>query len=448
MIQQFTNTLSDVSPTMLLVLAGLVVLAGVLFLWARARHVQRLRAEVLGEVPLAGGVREALAKALNANTAELTTIGAVTFADIAWQYSLADPHIWDHFTGPAADHMADVIQNLDVLHATLGDHAQQIFFQVAESLKHIEATQLFNELAERIPLLETAGNATAVAASAAGQSVVDTLWQAGATVEAKGQAAATMAAAAGDSSLLHHIPLITIGFATYRAWRRSQQGAELKRNVEFAAIEVATRAGGALVGGQIGGIVGTAIVPGIGTIIGGVAGAIAGTLAGMRVGEDVKKRHVRQARQQFDELLEDLGRDYLEDPVRYKALSSVFMEHERDYIESLKETRGRLRRYAMPWRVAWPDQKLILLQETVRLAEDRLGNVRQGTIEALDRLDFMRLRGSNHELGVILWSNPALREQISPDMSLVSKLEETQTHLSREVHQLASGQAKTQGAVA
>jgi hypothetical protein len=90
-------------------------------------------------------------------------------------------------------------------------------------------------------------------------------------------------------------------------------------------------------------------------------------------------------------------------------------------------------------RIIWPDQKLILLEETVRLAEDRVGNIRQGTIEALERLDFMQVRGQNHELGVILWSNPALREQVKPDATLVTRLEEIQNRLARELMHLSEG---------
>ncbi len=437
---------------MLLFAVGIAaVLALFMFTRARARHIRRLRAEVLGEVPVSGGLRAALAKVFNVDTAELTTVGAVTFADLAWQYSLADPQIWDHFQGPAADHIVNAIQNMDVLRSALGVHAQNFLPQMMESLKHIEATQLFQELAEKVPMLEAAGNATAVAAAASTHAAVDALASAGsASLEAKGQVVGTITTAAGDGSLLHHIPLITIGFATYRAWRRAQQGAELKRNVEFAAIEVGTRAGGALVGGQLGGVIGTAVVPGVGTILGGVVGAIGGTIAGMRLGEDIKKRHVRQARQQFDDLLAQLGREYLEDPIRYQQLSNVFVEHEREYMQSLKETRRRLRRYASPLRVLWPDQKLILLQETVRLAENRIGSVRQGTVEALERLDFMQVRGQNHELGVILWSNPALREQVKPDSGLVVRLEETQLRLARELaqHRDSDGPARTEGAPA
>jgi len=435
----FINALAENTSDVLIVAAVLATVVGLaLFMRARARHVRRLRAEVLGEVPITGGMREIIARAFNVTSAELATVGAVTFADLAWQYSLAAPSIWDHFHGPAANHIADAIHNLEVLRDALGAQASQVFAQVVESLKHIEATQVFHELAERLPILESAGTSSALALSAASHSAVDTLAGAGAVLESKAGVAASAASTIGDGGLLYHIPLITMGFATYRAWKRGQQGTALLRNMEFAAIEVTSRAGGALIGGQMGGVIGTAIAPGIGTIVGGVAGAIAGTFAGMKVGEDLKQRHVRQARRAFDQALSRLGQAYLEDPARYQQLVDVFVQHERAYQQSLRETRRRLHRHATPWRVAWPDQKLILLQETVRLAEDRLGAVRQGTIEALDRLDFMRLRGQNHELGVVVWSNPALREQLAPDPALVESLQAAHDRLTYEVAQFGA----------
>jgi hypothetical protein len=419
-------------------IGGVLVL--ILFLRARARRVRRLQGEIRREVPLTDRMKEALATVFNVQSAELTTVGAVTFADIALQYSMADPTIWDHFDGPAADHIADAIQNLDVLRASLGDQAGAFFHNVVDSLNNIEALSVFNDLAERLPLLESAGTGTAVAAEASGHSLVDSLAQAGsAGVEGKVSGVLSTAEAAqtvGDGGLLMHLPLVTIGFATYRAWRRSQKGTELPRNLEFASIEVATRAGGGLIGGQIGGVIGTAIVPGIGTIIGGVTGAIAGTVGGMFLGEDIKKRHVKKAREMFDATLVQLGDMYLKDPVRFKRLTSVFVENEREYTENLQAMRRRLNQHAIPFRVIWPDQKLVLLQETVHLAENRLSTIKQGTIDAVDRLNYMRETDQNHELGVILWSNAALRDQLAPDPELVQSLELTHERLRRELVQL------------
>ncbi len=429
-IQSLADNMADVLTTAA-VIGGLVLL--ILYLRARQRRVARLRAEVHGAVAQPPRLREVLGRVANLTTAEMAAVGTVTFVDIAWQYSLADPQIWDHFSGPAADHIIDAIQNLDVLRASLGERSQAAANQLLESLKATEAAQVFHDLVEKLPLVESAAASTAVAVEASGHSMVDSLSAASAAVEGKAHAAAGAVGATAGGGLIQHLPLVTIGFATYRAWRRSQRGTGLGRNIEFTAIEVATRAGGGLIGSQLGGAAGTAIAPGIGTLLGGVAGAVAGTIGGVLLGEDIKKRHLRQAQRAFEESLEQLGRTYLEEPAAFQRLTGVFVQHERAYVESLRQTRRRLLAYAMPWRIAWPDQKLILLQETVRLAEDRLSSVRQGTIDAIDRLDYMRVRGQNRELGAILWSNPALRDQVDPDPALVQTLDQQQARLRREI---------------
>lgn len=448
MFDRFVNSLAENGAAVLIWGGGLaVIILLVLYIRARQRHVRNLRNQVLSAVPLTDQLKQALGQIFNVNTAELTTVGAVTFADIAWQYSMADPTIWDHFQGPAADHIADAIQNLDVLRDSLGAQSAQFFHNIIEGLKHVEALHVFNDLAEKLPILETAGTSTAIAVEASSHSLVDSFKSAGMTLaQNQGDAMTGAAAQSATDGILQHLPLVTIGFATYRAWRRSQKGTHIKRNLEFASIEVATRAGGGIIGGQIGGIVGTAIAPGLGTIIGGVAGAIAGTLGGMLLGEDIKKRHVKKAKETFDVGLDTLGRLYLEDPVRYKQLTGVFIENEREYTNNLRATRQRLLSYSMPWRLVWPDQKLILLQETVHLAEDRLGSIKQGTIDAIDRLNYMRETEQNHELGVLLWSNPALRDQLHPDGELVLTLETAQDKLRHELVQLQGQDA--QGAAA
>src|SRR5688572_15766179 len=148
MFNEFVNALAQNSAVVLTWLGGLgVIVLAILFIRARARHIKRLRAQFGREIPLSEALKQALGEVFNVHSAELTTVGAVTFADIAWQYSMADPSIWDHFDGPAADHMADAIQNLDVLRASLGTQSGMFFQNVIESLKHVEALHVFNDLA-------------------------------------------------------------------------------------------------------------------------------------------------------------------------------------------------------------------------------------------------------------------------------------------------------------
>jgi hypothetical protein len=441
MFEHFVNTLAENAANVLTwsVVAGLTILL-ILFLRARSRHVRRLRTQLNGAVPIPGQVREALGKVLNVNTAEFTTIGAVTFVDVAWHYSMADPQIWDHFQGPAADHMIDVIQNLDVLSSSLGDQASHTMENVLGYFRGLEATQVFHDVIDRLAAAGGAADGASMVLDAPAHSVVESLSKASkvttAGVEAK-------VSAVGDGGLLLHIPMITIGFASYRAWRRAQKGAGLGRNLEFAAIEVATRASGGLVGGQLGGAIGTAVVPGVGTLVGGIAGAVAGAIGGALLGEEFKQRHVKQAQEKLNIALDDLGVTYLQHPGHFRDLTRIFTEQERSYENNLRAMQWRAFRYGLlPWRTVWPDQKLVLLDETVKMAQERLTTIKNGTLEALDQLTYMRDRKQYRQMGVILWSDPALRQQLDCDPLLISPIECAHDKLQHEVTQIG---ARAQG---
>lgn len=432
MFSTFVDALMENMADILTLAVIIAALAGGVLFWrARRRHIERLRTRLRGTVPISQTMQETLGKVFNLDTAEMTTIGAVTFVDIAWHYSMADPQIWDHFNGPAADHIADAIQNLDVLKSSLGDTSLPLLSNLVEYFKHLEATQVFHDVLEKIPALDGLSESHAIVLDAHGDSLVDTLTDAGTAIDVK----ATVAGKA--VGLMTHIPLITIGFASFRAWRRSQRGTGLSRNLEFAAIEVATRAGGGLAGGQLGGVIGTAIVPGVGTIIGGVAGAVAGAIGGALLGEEIKQRHIRKAQESLNTSLEALGKPYLTEPGSFRDLTGVFVEQERQYVKNVLATRRRMRRYALlPWRIVWPNEKLILLRETVGMAENRLAEIKQGTIEAVERLNFMRDTEQYRQMGIILWSDPALCQQVVCDQERVESVASANDRLRQELAQM------------
>ena len=459
-VETFLNRLSEHAADVVfaLVVAG-VAAAVLLFVLARRRHVRRLRQEVLGEAPLPGSLQTALAKAFGSDAAEIAAIGTVTFVDLAWHYTLADPGIWDHFRGLETGYITDALQNLDVLKASLGDKALPILERVGAYLQHLESSQVFSDILDRLAHIGGLGDATAIVLDAHSPTLVDSILAhaPAAGAEAKGElvgsaavqvkADAVSSAALGSkaeafaqestSGLLSHIPLVTMGFAAYRAWRRAQRGAHFPRNLEFAAIEVTTRAGGGLVGGQVGGTLGTVIVPGVGTIIGGVVGAVAGAVGGALLGEGIKRRHVQKAQRALDEALSDLGQPYLDDAATYRRLAQVFIEQERVFTERALETRRRLRRHKLlPWRIIWPDQKLILLQEMADTAEERLAAIKQETIDTLDRLAYLRDAHKHKELGVILWSTPAMRHELGCDREQVQAIEKANDKLRRELTSL------------
>jgi hypothetical protein len=448
------NRLSENAADLVVVLTIVGLIAGaILFVRARGRHVQRLRRAVLGETPLPAPVRQALAKVASSDTAEMAAIGAVTFVDLAWHYTLADPSIWDHFQGVETSHITDALQNLDVLKASLGERALPILNNVAEYLQRLEASQVFGDVLDKLAHIGGVSDAATIVLDAHSPTLLDSILtqaagvdhsavvgsaavqtKVGAVGDALIQSKAEAAAQASSAGLLNHIPLVTLGFAAYRGWRRAQKGARWPRNLEFAAIEVTTRAGGGLVGGQVGGMMGTVIVPGVGTIIGGVVGAVAGAVGGALLGESLKRRHAQSARQKLDTALTDLGQRYLDDSAAYRRLTEVFIEQERVYTDHMLATRRRLGRYRLlPWRALWPDQKLILLQEMADSAADRLATIKQETIDTLDRLAFMRDEGRYRELGVILWSTPAMCQQLDCEPAWVQAIETANARLRQEL---------------
>ncbi len=438
MLDQWIRVLSDNAPTVITaagVIGGIALLA--LYVRARVRHVTRLRDRLNGVVKLPKSMMDALSKVLNVDAVEFTTIGAVTFVDVAWHYSMADPHIWDHFQGPGASHIADAIQNLDVLRSSLGSQAGAILGNVGHYLQLLEATSVYHETLARLAAVGTV--ASAVALDAPASAVIERLSKAGAaTIGIDAKASAALSHVAGDTAgLLVHIPLVTIGFASYRAWKRHQAGAGLPRNLEFAAIEVAARAGGGLAGSQLGGAIGTAVAPGLGTIVGGIAGAVAGAIGGAIVGEEFKQRHVKGAQQKLDTALTELGAYHLRHPGRFRELTEIFSTQEREYEKNLSEMQWRLASYSLlPWRTIWPNEKLVLLQETVKMAEDRLGTIKKGALEAVDQLTYMRDRSQHKEMGAILWSDPALRQQLTVDSRLVTTVEQSTSKLRHEIGHL------------
>jgi hypothetical protein len=440
MIQRFLEMLTQNAPDVLtFALIGGITAVVILYIRARMRHVRRLRQQINGAVPMADSLREALARLLNLDTTEAAVIGTVTFVDVAWHYSMADPHIWDHFQGPAAAHMLDAVQNLEVLRASLGTQANVIAGHILHYFQSLEATQVFHDLSQALTAAEHAGTAASAVLDAPGASLVGALEKVGkAGVEAKIGAAAS----SSDAGLISHVPLVTLGFATYRAWRRGQQGAGMARNLEFAAIEVTTRAGGGLVGSQIGGAVGTAIAPGVGTIIGSIAGAVAGALGGALLGEEIKGRHIKAAKDRYDAALAELGQLYLDHPGRFRELTEVFTKQEQEYRRNLQSLQWRFFLHClMLWRLIWPDQKLILLEETVRMARERLDGIRRGTLEAIDQLTYMQARKQHRELGLILWGDTALRDELKADPVLIGAVQKTYDQLRHESVQLGNKQS-------
>jgi len=464
--------LSSVSSLLQIILILGVVVVG--FYLGRRWHIRKLRAHVRGKVPLTEELKQTVARLFSSDVLEVAAVGAVTYVDIAWQYSLADPQLWSHLDGAAASHAFDAMVDPHVLEVGLGDHSSVVLDQVANYLQQADAVSTFDHSLDSVMRLGVDLQDAVLVLDGHPDTLFDLLSQKGhvadAVVDAKSQAIADGAtggladaktsalmetktdavldakastlldakASALDADLLHHIPFITIGFAAYRAWRRAESGTTWGRNLEFAATEVVARAGGALTGAKVGGTVGTLVVPGYGTIVGSVVGAVGGAIAGAKLSEEIKRRHVRQAQRQLDVTLNNLGAPYLQDPVGYRQLQAAFYEQEKTARRNAAGTQREYAVYARWWRRLWPDQKLILLQETVREADDRLENIHQQVRDTLDRVEVLRQRDNYRALGLVLWNAPGMCQQLGCAELLVQDVRLANEQLRRELQQVGA----------
>jgi surface antigen len=503
-INDFLSSLSSLLQ-ILLIFAALAV---GLFL-ARRWRIRRLRKQVRGELPLTEEVKKTVAKLFQSDVLEVATLGAVTYLDVAWQYTLADPQIWTHLDGAVANQAFDAMVDPHVLEVGLGEHAQPVLSHVADYIRHAEALQAFDHSLDNVmrfgvdlpnavvlldghpdplfDLLQHKSNGadgldaktqvlsdgapaafvdakvsgvveakTSALADAKASSLADakasvlvdakasTLVDAktGSLLDAKTSAlidaktGSILDGAWNGSDLWHYVPVVTIGFASYRAWRRAEGGTRWGRNLEFAATEVITRSGGALAGAKVGGTVGTLVVPGYGTIIGSVVGAVGGAVAGARLGEEIKRRHLRKAQRDLDQALHNLGAPHLQDPVGYRRLQAAFAEQEKVARQNVQRTRGTYNDYARWWRRLWPDQKLILLQETVREADDRLLSVHQQIHDTLERVEVLKQQNSYKALGLILWNAPGMCQRLGCQEVLMQGVEHANEQLRSELVQV------------
>jgi hypothetical protein len=477
-----TGFLSSLSS--LLQVALLLAILGIVFFVARRWRLVRLRRLVRGALPLKEEIKQAVSEVLNADVLEVASLGAVTYLDVAWQYSVADPQIWQHLDGAGAAHAADAMADPALLQAGLGDHAPAVLGQVADHLQHAAAIQSFDHSLDQVMGLGPELPNTLALLDGHPQSLIDILVHKGQAADAVGAKAQGLSdgtsSALGDvkasaldakaaaidaktaalvdakasavadahtnlldtpwdaGDLVHYVPLVTIGFATYRAWRRAENGTHWGRNVEFAATEVITRSGGALAGAKVGGTVGTLVVPGSGTVVGSVVGAVGGALAGARLGEEIKRRHMRQAERELDQALHNLGAPYMADPVGLRRLQRVFEEQQQTAHENVTITRRQYARHARWWRRLWPDQKLVLLQETVREADARMLEVRQQMRDTLERIEVLRRQENYKALGLVLWNAPTMCRRLGCAQPLVDQVDQANRRLRYELQQVGA----------
>lgn len=396
-------------PAGLLALFGCLAALAWLYWRARSRHVAAIRARLHGEIESQGGLRRLLESAAGSDAAEALTAGTITAVDLAWQISVASPAIWDHLS-LAGYSFVESLSNPDLLAQSLGDQAGPLVAGLMEQLHLAEAAQHF-------AALTGAGDAATLALSS-GSSLTE--------------AFATGAAEHATHAPLS-VPIVSVFFAAFRAVRRAQGGQPRERNLEFASVEVATRAGGGLIGGQVGGMLGSIVAPGPGTLIGGALGAAAGIAGGAVLGEQIKGRHLKAARAAFEQALVELGRYFLAYPPSFQRLAKQFSAYEQGVVKGIRGTRLRLALHGAAGRIVWPDEKFVLLQETLRGAQGRLAEVRADTKAAIHRLTQLRDRAEYATLGALLWADRPWLAGLGVEPELIELIEGADVRLRQEM---------------
>lgn len=69
------------------------------------------------------------------------------------------------------------------------------------------------------------------------------------------------------------------------------------------------------------------------------------------------------------------------------------------------------------------------------MARARLDSIRRGALDAVDQLTYMRDRAQHREMGLILWNDAALRQQLVVDPRLVDAVQVNTEKLRHEVTQ-------------
>jgi hypothetical protein len=140
----------------------------------------------------------------------------------------------------------------------------------------------------------------------------------------------------------------------------------------------------------------------------------------------------------------DLGEYHLDHPGRFRELTDIFTTQEKEYERNLSAIQWRLVGYGLlPWRIIWPDEKLVLLQETVSMARERLNAIKKGALDAVDQLTYMKDRRQHREMGLILWNDTALRQQLVIEPKLVGEVDEATNKLRHEITQHGLPQGAT-----
>jgi hypothetical protein len=122
--------------------------------------------------------------------------------------------------------------------------------------------------------------------------------------------------------------------------------------------------------------------------------------------------------------------------VGYRRLRAAFTEQDKAAKRNVQRTRQEYDAYARWWRRLWPDEKLVLLEETVREADTRVLEIQQQVFDTLERVEVLRQQNGYKALGLILWNAPGMCQQLGCAEMLLQDVHRANEGLRRELVQV------------
>ncbi len=406
--------------------------------------------------------------------AELATYGTVTAAEFLWSWATVDPSVIKAAAFASGQHIANGLDFAHYIHHyydSLPAVAKEGFLN--RLLGYVGEQQVADILTSQGHTVEVAGSAAQpiwdllVDGQMANVKTVSQLAAVKAQAlihpdvtylvpeDAHGTVGGNIARVAGFShsgakealkqgvlsakgesalhSLTHHIPWITIGFATYRNVQAVRAGKDPKRAAVHTVMESVGRGTGVVAGGKIGGLIGGVFGP-VGALVGAVGGGIAGAMVGGAIAEEWKQKPLRQAvagletalhtfGKSFEHRLEDV-QDYIRAPYRRMCRS----------VEDLKQQVERRKSTFRWW--FWPDFYTVLLEEAMLQGQEQARKEREAIRPALETIRHAQATGHFERFGLLMANSPVVCELVGFDGALLKAIEKAQGKVFFERKQL------------
>jgi hypothetical protein len=240
----------------------------------------------------------------------------------------------------------------------------------------------------------------------------------------------------GDTAahgLLHHLPLVTLGFAVYRNVEAVHKGVDPLVAIHHGIAETVGRGTGVALGAQCGTFVGSLCGP-IGALIGGLLGGLGGALLGSAAANSYKRIPLNKALAELEQALDAYGKsfDYKIDEIKQYVMAPVVsMKSSLRQLQQIVENRKQTLRWLL-----WPDFYTVLLDQAMAVGNAKLATKESESSEVTGILDSAARSGRYAKVGLLMVNSPAVRELVGGDDRLLTPIESAQQNVLYERKQL------------